>query len=243
MAVVTSRPNTAARWPGSGQQVRASSSYRSARRHLMMTVRPRNALVIQFPLTGLVIISVCWLGRGTGWRCQASSGLSARSRPGAGGGSARTAASRCRPGSAPVGVTALGAEQHAHLHRRRRDPRRRPARPLSRFISSTRHSATRPVSLWIATLFRIPGTGNRSSAPASGPPGCPWPRLAAPCRSTRRRQRAPCLTNGPANHARGCSRCAASERIVASDRPAAAPEAAIREPQVAATTADCYVAT
>ena len=41
-----------------------------------------------------------------------------------------------------------------------------------------------------------PGTGNTFSAPASGPGGCLSRHPAAPCRSTRRRQQAPCPTAG-----------------------------------------------
>ena len=49
----------------------------------------------------------------------------------------------------------------------------------------------------VATLQRMEGgTGNTSSAPATGPAGCPGLRPAAPCRSTRRRPRAACPTTG-----------------------------------------------
>ncbi len=87
-------------------------------------------------------------------------------RPGRGGGP-RSPAARHRPsaglprncgrpgrtsGTSPAPPATRRTD--AHLHGRRRDPQRRPARPPGRFISSTGHSATRPVIWWIATLYR-----------------------------------------------------------------------------------------
>ena len=123
----------------------------------------------------------------------------------------------CRQLAAPPG------EQHPDLGLAGRDPQRgvlAAPRPVH-LIDRARHDPSRS-SGGSRPCAAVPGTGNRSSAPAPGPAGCPLPRRAAPARSRRPRRRAASSHSGRPSHARTCSRWITSPAMVLSARPAAA---------------------